>query len=106
MRYAVGTRPSQRRALAAAGGGLPREFSTLAPEIDALPAAVRITKRQLSAFFGSELDLQLRRRRCDTLVICEVATNLGVEATARVAFDLNYHVVAAADACGSVALRN
>jgi len=36
-------------------------------------------------------------------IICGVATNLGVEATARVAFDLNYNVVIAADACGSVA---
>ena len=83
--------------------GLPPGFATLVPEIDALPAAVRITKRQMSAFFGTELDLQLRRRGCDTVVICGVATNLGVEATARGAFDLNYHVVIAADACGSVA---
>ena len=83
--------------------GLPPRFATLVPEIDALPAAVRITKRQMSAFFGAELDLQLRRRECDTVVICGVATNLGVEATARAAFDLNYNVVIAADACGSVA---
>ena len=83
--------------------GLPVDFATLVPEIDALPAAVRITKRQMSAFFGAELDLQLRRRGCDTVVICGVATNLGVEATARAAFDLNYNVVVASDACGSVA---
>ena len=36
----------------------------------------------MSAFYGTELDLQLRRRGCDTVVICGVATNLGVEATA------------------------
>ncbi len=83
--------------------GLPADFATLLPEVDALPAAVRITKRQMSAFFGAELDLQLRRRGCDTVVICGVATNLGVEATARAAFDLNYNVVIAGDACGSVA---
>ena len=57
----------------------------------------------MSAFFGTELDLQLRRRGCKTVVICGVATNLGVEATARTAFDLNYNVVIAADACGSIA---
>ena len=83
--------------------GLPAEFATLVPEIDRLRAGVRITKRQMSAFFGTELDLQLRRRGCDTVVICGVATNLGVEATARAAFDRNYNVVIAADACGSVA---
>ena len=83
--------------------GLPPGFSRLVPEVDALPAAVRIVKRQMSAFFGAELDLQLRRRGCDTVVICGVATNMGVEGTARAAFDLNYHVVIAEDACGSVA---
>ena len=83
--------------------GLPEAFATLVPQIEALPAAVRVTKRQMSAFFGTELDLQLRRRGCRTVVICGVATNLGVEATARAAFDLSYNVVLAADACGSVA---
>ena len=82
--------------------GLPTDFATLVPEIDALPAAVRVTKRQMSAFFGTELDVQLRRRGCNTVVICGVATNLGVEATARSAFDLNYSVVLASDACGSI----
>ena len=83
--------------------GLPPDFATLVSEIDALPSAVRLAKRQMSAFFGSELDLQLRRRGCASVVICGVATNMGVEATARAAFDLNYDVVIAADACGSVA---
>ena len=83
--------------------GLPAEFAMLVSEINALPTAVRIAKRQMSAFFGTELDLQLRRRGCNTVVICGVATNLGVEATARAAFDFNYNVVLASDACGSVA---
>ena len=53
---------------------------------------------------GTELDVQLRRRRgCKTVVICGVATNLGVEATAREAFDLSYNSVLASNACGSVA---
>ena len=83
-------------------GGLPDSFANLVPEIDNLPAAVRLVKKQMSAFFGSELDLQLRRRECDTVVLCGVATNFGVEATARTAFDLNYNVLIAADACGSI----
>ena len=83
--------------------GLPAGFATLVPEIDALTTVARITKRQMSGFFGAELDIQLRRRGCKTVVICGVATNLGVEATARAAFDLNYNVVIASDACASVA---
>lgn len=83
--------------------GLPPDWATLAPEVLALPAQVRITKRQQSAFFGTELDLQLRRRGIATVVICGVATNFGVEATARDAHNLNYAVVIASDACSSVA---
>lgn len=81
--------------------GLPTGWATLAPEVAALPAEVRITKRQHSAFFGTELDLQLRRRGVATVVICGLATNFGVEATARDAHALNYVVVIAADACSS-----
>ena len=83
--------------------GLPADWATLAPEVAALPARVRITKRQQSAFHGTELDLQFRRRGVTTVVICGIATNFGVEATARDAHNHNYAVLIAADACSSVA---
>ncbi len=83
--------------------GLPEGWAALAPEVAALPAEVRITKRQHSAFFGTELDLQLRRRGVGTVVICGLATNFGVEATARDAHALNYAVLIASDACSSTA---
>ena len=83
--------------------GLPEDWAVLVPEVAALPAEVRIVKRQQSAFFGTELDLQLRRRGIEVAVICGIATNFGVEATARDAHNLNYAVVIPADACSSVA---
>ena len=83
-------------------GGLPVGWSDLAPEIAALPAAVTITKRQWSAFHGTELDLQLRRRGVRSLVIAGIATNFGVESTARDAWQLGYAVIVAADACTSL----
>ena len=83
--------------------GLPEDWATLVTEVSALPAQVRITKRQQSSFFGTELDLQLRRRGISTVVICGIATNFGVEATARDAHNFNYAVVIASDACSSVA---
>lgn len=81
--------------------GLPEDWAELAPDIAALPARVRITKRQHSAFFGTELDLQLRRRGIRTVVLCGLATNFGVEGTARDAYAFDYAVVVAADACSS-----
>ncbi|BCL77234.1 putative isochorismatase family protein YwoC [Jeongeupia sp. HS-3] len=49
-----------------------------------------VTKRQWGAFFGTDLDLQLRRRGIDTIVLAGIATNIGVESTARQAYELGY----------------
>jgi nicotinamidase-related amidase len=83
-------------------GGFPAEFSEWAPEIAALNADVIITKRQWGAFHGTELDLQLRRRGINTIVLGGIATNFGVESTAREAWQHNYAVIIAEDACTSM----
>lgn len=83
-------------------GGFPPDWAQLAPEIAALPAAVSVTKRHWSAFYGTELDLQLRRRRIETVVIGGIATNFGVESTARDAWQHGYNVIVAEDASTSV----
>jgi nicotinamidase-related amidase len=64
----------------------------------AQPSDLRITKRQWGAFYGTELDLQLRRRGVTTVVLGGVATNIGVESTARAAHEHGYAVVLAEDA--------
>ena len=79
-------------------GGFPAGWSGFVPEIAALPGAIEITKRQWSAFHGTELDLQLRRRGIKTIVLCGIATNFGVEQTAREAWQHGYAVVIAEDA--------
>ncbi|MEU7133291.1 hydrolase [Streptomyces sp. NPDC046261] len=73
-------------------------YSALAPELAAHPGDLLITKRQWGAFTGTELDLQMRRRGIDELVLTGVATNLAVESTARHAYEHGYHVVVAEDA--------
>jgi nicotinamidase-related amidase len=83
-------------------GGMPAEWSEFVPEIDALQADVVITKRQWSAFYGTELDLQLRRRGIKTIVLGGVATHIGVDSTARDAWQHHYAVVIAEDACTSM----
>ncbi|MDN4074057.1 isochorismatase family protein [Fictibacillus sp. CENA-BCM004] len=52
----------------------------------------------MGAFFGTDLDLQLRRRGIDTIVLCGIATNIGVESTAREAFQFGYNQVFITDA--------
>src|SRR3546814_5683902 len=63
----------------------------------ARPTDLRITKHQWGAFYGTDLDLQLRRRRIETVVIGGIATNFGVESTARAAHDHGYAPVLVED---------
>lgn len=100
-----------RVAFAADGGDLlkqPRDvvfpgarepgWDQLAPELGTGPADILITKHQWGAFYGTELDLQLRRRGVRTIVIGGISTNFGVESTARDAFERGYALVFVEDA--------
>lgn len=78
------------------GGGLPEGFADFADGLEQ-PGDIIVTKRQWGAFFGTDLDLQLRRRGIRTIVLGGVATNFGVESTARSAWEHGYDVVLAED---------
>ena len=78
-------------------GGFLEGWAELADGL-AEPSDLRITKRQWGAFYGTELDLQLRRRAVTTVVIGGIATNIGVESTARAAHEHGYAVILAEDA--------
>lgn len=74
------------------------DFATLRPELGATPSDIRITKHQWDAFHGTELDLQLRRRHVDQIVLAGISTSIGVESTARQAFSLGYNLLLVTDA--------
>lgn len=81
-------------------GGYPDGWSDLVDGL-AQPGDLLITKHQWGAFYGTPLDLQLRRRGIRTIVLGGIATNMGVESTARQAWDYAYEVVAVEDAMAS-----
>jgi len=74
---------------------LPPDWAEFVPELDARPSDLRILKRQWGAFYGTELDLQLRRRGVTKIVLGGVSTNIGVESTARAAYEHGYEIVIA-----------
>jgi len=78
--------------------GYDPEWSRLVPELNVQPSDFLITKHQWGAFYGTGLDLQLRRRKIDTIILCGISTNIGVESTARFAFEYGYNQVFASDA--------
>lgn len=59
---------------------------------------LEIVKRTIGGFQGTGLDERLRERGITTLVFGGIATNLGVESTARAAGDLGYELVFVEDA--------
>ena len=81
-----------------AGGSMPPDWAEFVPELGIAPSDIVITKRQWGAFYGTELDLQLRRRGVDTIVLCGISTSIGVESTARDAFERSYNQIFVEDA--------
>ncbi len=76
----------------------PNGWTKILPELGSEPDDILITKQRWGAFSDTSLDKQLRSRGVTLVVICGVATSIGVESTARSAHELGYHVVLATDA--------
>ena len=74
------------------------DWSEFIDELDRQPGDIAILKRQWGAFYGTDLDLQLRRRGVTTIVLAGIATEFGVESTARDAYERGYEIVFAEDA--------
>jgi nicotinamidase-related amidase len=79
-------------------GPLPPDWSELIAELDRQPSDIVVLKRQWGAFYGTDLDLQLRRRGLAAIVLCGIATEFGVESTARDAYERGYELLFAEDA--------
>ncbi|HMA34339.1 MAG TPA: isochorismatase family protein [Chloroflexia bacterium] len=73
-------------------------WDEIVPALGANTTDHRVTKKQWGAFYGTDLDLQLRRRGITTIVLCGISSGLGVDTTAREAFQQSYHVIFAIDA--------
>ncbi len=82
--------------------GLPPGFNDFADGLKH-DGDIIIHKRNWGAFHGTDLDLHLRRRGIQTLVLAGIATNIGVESTARDAWERNYTLVVVEDACTTTA---
>ena len=79
-------------------GELPQGWADIVPELGPEPEDVLVVKRQWGAFYGTDLELRLRRGGFDTIVLCGIATTYGVESTARFAYEFGFQQVFAEDA--------
>ena len=80
----------------------PPDWAEIVPELGPKPGEFVVTKHQWGAFYGTELDLQFRRRGIATMVLCGISTNIGVESTARFAYEFGYNQIFAEDAMAAL----
>ena len=81
----------------------PASASELVPEAGYQPGTdVLVAKRQWGAFHATHLDQALRRKGIKTIIMGGIATNFGVESTARDAQEHGYALVFAEDAMSSM----
>lgn len=79
-------------------GTFPADFADLLPELGRQPQDHVVTKRTWGAFTGTDLEAYLRDAGVTQVVLCGVATSIGVESTARYAHELGFNVTLAVDA--------
>jgi nicotinamidase-related amidase len=76
----------------------PPDFAELLPELNRQASDHLVTKRTWGAFAGTGLEAWLRGQGVTQVVICGVATSIGVESTARQAHEAGFNVALAVDA--------
>ena len=73
-------------------------FADFAPELDQRPSDHTETKKTWGAFTGTGLETHLKAKGATQIVLCGVATSIGVESTARHAYELGFNLTLAIDA--------
>jgi len=85
--------------------GLPTDWADLVPELNAQPNDLLVTKRTWGAFTNTDLKARLKALGVTQLVLAGVATSIGVESTARHAYELGFNVTLALDAMTDLSLE-
>ena len=75
------------------------EGARVHPDIAPGPGDIVVTKKRVSAFAGSDLDLVLRAQGVDSLVLTGIATSGVVLSTLRQAADLDFRLTVLSDGC-------
>jgi len=76
----------------------PAGWTDLVPELNQQPEDHTVTKRTWGAFTKTGLDEHLEKLGVTQVVIAGVSTSIGVESTARQAYEHGFHVTLAIDA--------
>ena len=75
--------------------------SEVIPELDPRLDDYYIPKYRWSAFYQTYLDLALRARGIDTVIISGGSTDVGIVSTVFAGRDMDYNMIVVSDACGT-----
>jgi nicotinamidase-related amidase len=76
----------------------PADWVEIMPQLEQSPRDLLIGKQRWGAFIGTSLNEYLRQHEITQVFLTGIATSIGVESTARSAYDYGYHVVLVVDA--------
>ena len=74
------------------------EWAEIVPEIQLNENDIRITKHTWNAFYNTNLDEEFKKRGITGIVLAGIASSIGVEGTARAAYERNYNITFVTDA--------
>lgn len=94
----TGGAPGRTKKKRAAGAERPVDWTDILPEIGPEAGDHLVSKSTWGAFTRTDLEDHLRSRGVTAVVLCGIATSIGVESTARQAHELGFNVVLATDA--------
>lgn len=94
----AGSAPGRTEHIRSSGGPRPPDWTDFVPELNRQPQDHVVTKRTWGAFIMSDLESHLNRLGVTQVVLAGVATSIGVESTARQAYELGFNVTLAIDA--------
>jgi len=87
------------RKMGSSFGNMPKEMFDL--EIEPLKDEIVLLKNTASIFIGTNFDLMLRNAGIETIIFTGIATEIGIESSAREAINRGYYAVIASDAVSS-----
>jgi len=79
--------------------GMGTQWMEFHPEVAALAEDITITKRRVSAFTGSDLEVVLRGQEIQHIILTGIATSGVVLSTLREAADKDYQITVLSDCC-------
>jgi nicotinamidase-related amidase len=77
---------------------LPADWTDILPELGQQPRDILVTKRTWGAFASTDIEQRLMALGVTQVVLTGIATSIGVESTARQAYEAGFNVTLATDA--------